>query len=448
MGNAAPPVLWLPILPTPAGLAQNSRCLGKAYCTREKFLSAVENGNFLDIFSSNTIYWGGVKMRKKRLILIFMILCVLTVASCRQTDADNGAKGYGDETGKAYTDTEWLKGEIHHISDRQTRDFDVQYVRAGVKSGHIVYPAVKIIRSVEELNQYLQNETYMPQALMEACEKYDRTYFEEQLLIMLLLEEGSGSIRHEVERIGVDGENTVIEIKSIVPEACTCDMAYWHILIEPETGMDIANDDDVVVFLDGRNATEKLTVIYYEKGYANISVTLKEGWAYDIVDEADSVEFSVSIYPAGQPQNKLRIAYFNGFGVCGTGLKQEKIRLGNYDAWMGTYDDNRVWDFISMLDTFGDYAILNEGGEKWWKEYGEEAMQILATVTIADGYVSEAQAVQVARDKAGSTDEGAEVHYDSAENVWKVTLSGKNTTGDDTFVIDVHGNIIEIIGEK
>lgn len=28
---------------------------------------------------------------------------------------------------------------------------------------------------------------------------------------------------------------------------------------------------------------------------------------------------------------------------------------------------------------------------------------------------------------------------------WKIILSGKNTSGDDTFVIDVHGNIIDII---
>jgi len=262
---------------------------------------------------------------------------------------------------------------------------------------------------------------------------------------MILLEEGSGSIRHEVESVGIDSGDIWVKIKSIVPEACTDDMAEWHILIEPEAGVDVADEENVVVFMDGRNITEKITEVYYEKGYANIALTLKEGWEYDIVDEPYTDEFSINIYPAGQKDNKLRIAYFNGFGVCGTGLKQEEITLGRYEAWMGTYDNSTVWDFISIRDTFGDYAILNEGDEKWWSEYGTEAMQILATLEVADGYVSEAGAVQAAKDKANSTDAEPKVEFDYENNVWRVTLSGKNTGGDDTFVIDIHGNIVEII---
>ncbi len=129
-----------------------------------------------------------------------------------------------------------------------------------------------------------------------------------------------------------------------------------------------------------------LTIASHSKGYANISVTLKDGWEYDIADEAETNEFAINIYPAGQSQNKIRIAYFNGFGVCGTGLEQETIMLGRYEAWMGTYDNNTVWDFISLQGLPGDYAILNEGGEKWWSEYGEDAMQILATLKVADGW--------------------------------------------------------------
>ena len=112
---------------------------------------------------------------------------------------------------------------------------------------------------------------------------------------------------------------------------------------------------------------------------------------------------------------------------------------------MGTYDSNTVWDFISIKDTFGDYAILNEGGKHWWSEYGDEAMQILETLKVADGYVSEREAIKVAKDKADSADEDPEVEFDSEKALWKVTLSGKNTSGDDTFIIDVHGNIVDII---
>ena len=58
--------------------------------------------------------------------------------------------------------------------------------------------------------------------------------------------------------------------------------------------------------------------------------------------------------------------------------------LGGYEAWMGTYDNRSVWDFICLRGLPGDYVIMNEGGEKWWKEYGEDAMQILATLKQAE----------------------------------------------------------------
>ena len=72
-------------------------------------------------------------------------------------------------------------------------------------------------------------------------------------------------------------------------------------------------------------------------------------------------------------------------------------------------------------------------------------MQILATLKVADGYVSEREAIQVAKYKADFADEDPEVEFDSEKALWKVTLSGKNTSGDDTFIIDVRGNIVEII---
>lgn len=412
-------------------------------------------------FSRLILYMGEVYVMKKFLIFSIVTALFLSVlSSCGTADIDIDSDRGGNESEKNYNDTEWLNDDTHYISDLQECDFGVQYIRTdGYQSG-AKYPVVKIIRSVDELNTYYEANkdnyslerhsgppfySYSTIGFLDACDKYDAAYFEDQILLMILLEEGSGSIRHEVESVGIDSGDIWVKIKSIVPEACTDDMAEWHILIEPEAGVDVTDKENVVVFMDGRNITEKITEVYYEKGYANIALTLKEGWEYDIVDEPDTDEFSINIYPAGQKDNKLRIAYFNGFGVCGTGLKQEGITLGRYDAWMGTYDNNTVWDFISIRDTFGDYAILNEGGEKWWSEYGNDAMQILATLKVADGYVSEAGAVQAAKDKANSTDAEPKVEFDYENYVWRVTLSGKNTDGDDTFVIDIHGNIVEII---
>ena len=354
----------------------------------------------------------------------------------------------------------FLKYSDNHseVFGGRTCEFSAQYIRTDGYHDGVRYPVVTVIHSVDELNAYYKanKDKYSLErrtgtissdstiGFLDACDKYDEEYFESQILLIVLLEEGSGSVRHKVERVANGADGITVDITTIVPEIGTCDMAEWHILIEPEVGF--AEDaDDITVYIDGRDATEKITDVYYEKGYANIALTLKEGWEYDIADDPNTKEFAVNIYPAGQKDNKLRIAYFNGFGVCGTGLKQEEINLGKHNAWMGTYDNNTVWDFISIKDTFGDYAILNEGGKHWWSEYGDEAMQILATLKVADGYISEAGAIQAAKEKADSADEDPEVEFDSEKALWKVTLSGKNTSGDDTFIIDVRGNIVDII---
>lgn len=390
---------------------------------------------------------------KKWLIPITLVICILALVSCKPEDAGKN----NDTPVKVYTDV-GLSDRAPQTDDIKECEFSVQYIRTDGYHDGVRYPVVTVIHSVNELNAYYEanKDKYSLErragaissdstvGFLDACDKYDEEYFESKILLIVLLEEGSGSVRHKVERVANEADGITVDITTIVPEIGTCDMAEWHILIEPEVGF--AEDaDDVTVYIDGRDATEKITDVYYEKGYANISLTLKEGWQYDIVDEPDTKEFAVNIYPEGQNENKLRIAYFNGFGVCGTGLKQIEINLGKHNAWMGIYDNNTVWDFISIKDTFGDYAILNEGGKHWWFEYGDEAMQILATLKVADGYVSEAGAIQVAKEKADSADEYPEVEFDSEKALWKVTLSGKNTSGNDTFVIDVHGNIVDII---
>ena len=377
---------------------------------------------------------------KKLLAYILIIVSLLSLASCSQSGRGH-ARG-GDESVKSYNDTEWLN-DIHMIENLPSVDFDAQYIRAGSKKELSAYPAVKIIRSANEMSRYLKNETHMSEELVSACEKYNADYFKEQILIIVLLEEGSGSVRHEVEKVGADNGHAVIQIKSIAPEVGTCDMAWWHILIEPEAGIQIADEEDVTVFLGGRNATDNYTVASHSKGLANISVTLMDGWEYDIEDEADTNEFAINIYPAGQSENKLRIAYFNGFGVCGTGLAQEQIMLGRYEAWMGTYDNNTVWDFISLQGLPGDYAILNEGGEKWWSEYGEDAMQILATLKVADGYVSSSDAIKIARDKLQMDYDEVNTSFNAVSGIWTVTMTTKSGNDHETMkvTVDVYGNI-------
>jgi len=395
---------------------------------------------------------------KKWIVTIITLLCILHLTSCGQFRNRNDEDRNQDESVKTYNDTEWLNDEKTITDELAACDFDVQYIRTDGYRAEMQYPSVKIIRSVDELNAYYEanKELYAlervenPQyhssiGFLDACDKYDAEYFENQILLMVLLEEGSGSIRHEIEKVGVEAEKAIVEIKTIIPEVCTDDMAEWHIMIELNSCMDIKDESDVVVFLNGKNATYRPAVASYSKDYANIAVTLKDGWAYDIED-TDSAEFSVNIYPIGQKENRLRIAYYNGFGVCGTGLTQETIILGGYEAWMGTYDNRSVWDFICLRGLPGDYVIMNEGGEKWWSEYGEDAMQILATLKVADGYITSSDAIKISYDKLQIDYDEVTTSFNTKDGIWTVTMSYREGENLYTTVVtmNVNGSIQEM----
>ena len=103
-----------------------------------------------------------------------------------------------------------------------------------------------------------------------------------------------------------------------------------------------------------------------------------------------------------------------------------------------------------LLDTFKKYGaedLGSEYGEKWWKEYGEEAMQILATLKVADGYVSSSDAIKIARDKLQMDYDEVNTSYNAAEGIWTVTLT--KASGDDREImkvtVDIYGNILDMV---
>lgn len=145
--------------------------------------------------------------------------------------------------------------------EERTVKFISQYIRTDGYHENVEYPVVKIIHSVDELMAYYDankgsdnlehdDELYSvtTDSFFDAFDRYDEAYFENQILVMVILEEGSGSIRHKVDtvKVGTDGK-LHISICTIIPECGTCDMAQWHILIEPENGVDVANETEVII---------------------------------------------------------------------------------------------------------------------------------------------------------------------------------------------------------
>lgn len=145
----------------------------------------------------------------------------------------------------------------------EDQDFDAQYIRTDGYHDNVKYPKITVIKSTDELNEYYNankdlyfldhvDKVYSDTTIgfIDACEKYDDEYFEENILILVLLEEGSGSIRHEVKSVKAYRGNVEIDIAVKCPEVCTEDMAEWHIIIEIDKDSGIENNDNFKVNLN------------------------------------------------------------------------------------------------------------------------------------------------------------------------------------------------------
>lgn len=155
-----------------------------------------------------------------------------------------------------------LSGAVQEPPD--AGEYGAQFIRTDVQQD-VQLPRLVVIRSREELEQYYQENKdifYLGRkaqansddtvGFWDACDKYDDRYFEKGHLVMVALEQSSGSIRHRFvgSTYSSDGK-LCIYLETIVPEVGTCDMAGWHILVEMRNVLDIT-EEDVQVKLDGK----------------------------------------------------------------------------------------------------------------------------------------------------------------------------------------------------
>ena len=148
-------------------------------------------------------------------------------------------------------------------------EYEPQFIRTNGYIEGASYPRTKLIENVSELNEYYEKhkDIYDLKKFKEATEIYDESFFKSHKLVMVVLEEGSGSIRHKVNAVkSGGGDRLQINIERVVPEAMTADMAQWHILID--TDASISNEGDIKLTLSQKNVnTSKKTVtIKYENG--------------------------------------------------------------------------------------------------------------------------------------------------------------------------------------
>ena len=135
----------------------------------------------------------------------------------------------------------------------QSYDFNAKYVRTYYTGRNSGSPKKKIFTSRAELDSYVNEYKEktgtmiglgMNKTLEEEVAGYDDNWFSSNKLVMVILEEGSGSISHKVVQVG--GINITIE--RIIPAVGTCDMAEWHILIELDKDLYLNNDVQISTY--------------------------------------------------------------------------------------------------------------------------------------------------------------------------------------------------------
>lgn len=137
------------------------------------------------------------------------------------------------------------KTEVARTEESRIRNNNVGKVRF-VRSDRYsetktAFPYVVVIRSKNELEKYHSDNSSVwnfdseydgKSSFDDETSVYDEEYFKDNALILVATEEGSGSFYYTDAHI----DGNAVNITKVTPEVFTCDMAYWHIIIE--TGKD------------------------------------------------------------------------------------------------------------------------------------------------------------------------------------------------------------------
>ncbi len=163
----------------------------------------------------------------KKFVVYLMVGAMLMATGC--TNGPESTPGNPESTPR---DSRTTPAELESESSNQDwtpGDDNVQYIRTHSDYGRD--PIVSVISSKEELEEYyeLHKDVNRNPAFENVPGTYSDDFFADSFLAIIRLEEGSGSIRHKVEKISGNGD---IAVSRLIPAIGTCDMATWHIIIE------------------------------------------------------------------------------------------------------------------------------------------------------------------------------------------------------------------------
>lgn len=343
-----------------------------------------------------------------------------------------------EEVVSSMTQLGWISKSSDGTSEEL--DFDVQFIRTALPvpaPGEIpLFPQADIISSSDEMESYRKlTQNGINEDFLKATEKYTEEFFRESLLFIAHIEEGSGSNTHKVSKVISTGKKTNVYIETITPEVGTCDMAYHRIIVELKK-TDTENTD-FQLFFNGTKSLSNWEEIELTGTNASISLSLPEDWRYT-ENRNENGGFGLSIYHYSDPGSNVLIEFTKSFGVCGTGLRTEDIKINNYTASMGIYDSCPTFSYIVFENTPGFYVIYNNADAPWWQKYKDDVRAIFSTLRIAEGIVFREEALSIAEKYAVGENKKQYGEFDSASGIWSFVFETDEAS--QTIKIDKNGN--------
>ena len=192
-------------------------------------------------------------MKVKRAVAILMISAMVimlpgcitlrTVDTEPVADTEDGTTEpkSADENDSIALDAE--EGDERQLSKESVSvPFNAKVLCTGGSIDFETLPAVFLFDTLEELNRYYEEnrENYVFSGLAEAIREYNEVWFSTHQILLVVLREGSGAIRHLVTQVTA-GQDPAIEIVDMTPSELTADEAVWHLLIETERVFDSAD---------------------------------------------------------------------------------------------------------------------------------------------------------------------------------------------------------------
>ena len=202
-------------------------------------------------------------------VLLLGAVMVFSVAACSKGQDKNSEVSQKEQEASEElsdgTSEKGTQGESVTGIEPAGYAFEAQYIRTDGGFDEIEAPYYVLIESREALEAYYEaNKDIFDLArkdvvysdttigFLDACDKYDEAYFVRQNLLLIVLTEPSGSIRHRIADVRQknESEDWIVSIETKEPEIGTDDMATWHLLLEVQMGKVITAEDIVHINLD------------------------------------------------------------------------------------------------------------------------------------------------------------------------------------------------------